>query len=60
MEVVQPLIDEDSAAYAAENGIEARECATSEMASMSKDDIISEIKAMQTRLGELMKAAEAL
>jgi len=60
MDVIGALIDEDSSAFAKENAIEIRECAAPEMASMSRDEIMSEIKAIEARLKELMEAAEAL
>ena len=61
MDVIGALIDEDSTAFAKESGITARECADNGgMASMSNDDIMSEIKAIKSRLSELLKAAESL
>jgi hypothetical protein len=53
------LIDEDSSAFAKESGITPRECEAA-MASMSREDIVSELEALKARLDELMKAAEAL
>ncbi|MEL6210375.1 MAG: hypothetical protein AAFR44_09380, partial [Pseudomonadota bacterium] len=53
-EVVDPLIAEDSGAYAAENNIAPRDCPEVVMAVMSKDEIIAEIRAMQSRLDELL------
>ncbi len=54
--VVDPLIQEDSMAYAEENNITPRECA--EEVAMSRGEIISEIRAMQSRLGELLDMLE--
>jgi len=57
-EVVDALIDEDSAAYAAENNITPRECPDAIV--MSMGEIVSEIRAMQSRLGELLSMLEKL
>ena len=57
-EVVDQLIKEDSTAYAEENNITPRDCP--EMVALSREDIISEIRAMQTRLGELLDMLENL
>ena len=57
-EVVDALIAEDSAAYAAENNITPRECA--DLMTMTKDEIISEMHAIRTRLGELLGMLENL
>ena len=60
-EVVDPLIAEDAAAFAAEAGITRRDCPAEDVtAEMSKDEIISEIRAMQQRLDELMAIVEKM
>ncbi|RED12281.1 ABC transporter substrate-binding protein [Pontivivens insulae] len=59
MGVIQPLIDEDSAAYAAENDLPMTRCPAEDEMMMSVEDILAEMRTIGLRLDELADMLEA-